>query len=417
MKVKIKQHLVAKVPILGGKCFIYRRLRSGKVWQFQQWIKDEKKYIRLSLKTTDRQEATELAEKRFADALGRIHAGELIFSISAQEFCGRYLEYRLGQLNRGSIKKSYLFAIKSHLKHYLSFVGNDTKIHSIKGSKFEEYADYRLNQKPQPKRTSIKHSQGAISALYHWGFREQLLPQKLLPKFAELRIPASEGKREGMEHDDYQKIVTVSKVWDKKATSERDQYERKQVHNFIIIQSWTGMRSCEVLGLAWRDIKILSDGTAQITIREETTKRGKGRTCLSDRGDVFERVRGYSQHTGKNDHVFSSFLLATKWKSKPFYAKWQELISAVKAKYPTFDTTKSPYAFRHFYISSRLRAGDSPWLIAKHCGTSALMISRHYFHITDLQVGKKILSKKLKFIGDDVIGVTTKKHEDGDDER
>ena len=82
------------------------------------------------------------------------------------------------------------------------------------------------------------------------------------------------------------------------------------------------------------------------------------------------------------DHVFSSFMAGRKWNPNEFYAKWKELVGLVKQKYPTFDSSKSLYDLRHFYISSRLRAGDSPWLIAKYCGTSAEMIGKHYDNVT-----------------------------------
>ncbi len=88
-----KQHLITKIPILGGKCFICRNTRSGDMWQFQQWIKEERRYVRISLKTKDRHEAAELAEKKFTETLGRIHSGEKIFSITAEELVSRYLKY------------------------------------------------------------------------------------------------------------------------------------------------------------------------------------------------------------------------------------------------------------------------------------------------------------------------------------
>lgn len=415
MKVKPKQHLITKVSILGGKCFIYRNVRSGQVWQYQQWIKDEKKYIRISLKTTDREIATEIAEKKFADTLGRIHSGEKIFSITAQEFCDRYLQHLQKRVTLGSIRASFSRAIKYHLNHYLSFVGSATKIQSIPAEKFRDFAGYRRNQIPQPGFLNIKDSQHAIGTLYRWGMEEQLLTRKSLPKWAEFRIPTTEGKRQGMEHGDYNTIVTVSKVWDKKGTTYRDKYERKHLHNFIVIQSWYGFRTGEVLGLVWGDVKLRDDERAEIRIREETTKRGKARMCMG-RGDIFRRIRSYSKYTSPTDHVFSSFMSGRKWNLNEFYAKWQELVGEVKQKYPSFDASKSLYDLRHFYISSRLRTGDSPWLIAKYCGTSAEMIGKHYDNVTDIQVSQKILSKRMKFVGDEVIGVTTHGKKDSEND-
>jgi len=251
--------------------------------------------------------------------------------------------------------------------------------------------------------------------MYRWAIEERLITQQSLPKWAEFRIPATEGNRHGMEMDDYDKIVTVSKVWDKRGTNDRDKYERKHLHNFIVTQSWYGFRTGEVLGLVWGDVKLRNDGKAEVTIREETTTRGKARMCMG-RGDIFHRIQSYSKSISPTDHVFSSFMSGKEWKDGLFYARWRELVGEVTQKYPSFDASKSLYDLRHFYISSHLRAGDSPWLIAKYCGTSAEMIGKHYDNVTDLQVSKKILSKTMKFVRDDVIGVTTHGGKDGEDD-
>ena len=413
--MKTKQHLVTKIPILGDKCHIYRNSRSGEIWQFQQWIKDERRYIRVSLKTKDRQVATELAEKKFADTLGRIHSGEKIFSITAKELVAQYLKHLEQRVALGSIRVTFPQIVKSYLRHYLAFVGEDTKIQSIAAEKFREYANYRRTQLPRPGFLTIKDSQNAIGTMYRWAIEEQLVTQKSFPKFAEFRVPRTEGKRKGMEHDDYNKIVTVSKVWDKKGTTESDVYERKNLHNFIVIQSWYGFRTGELRGLLWSDVNLRNDGNAEVTIREETTKRGKSRLCMG-RGDIFKRIQSYSKYKSSNDHVFSSFMAGTEWNDGLFYRKWRELVRVVKQKYSSFDTTKSLYDLRHFYISSRLRAGDSPWLIAKYCGTSPEMIASHYDNVTDLQISKRILSKKMKFIGDEVIGVKSNEKMEGENE-
>ena len=418
--MKTKQHLITKIPILGGKCHIYRNSRSGEIWQFQQWIKAEKKYIRLSLKTTDREIATDKAEKKFAETLGRIHSGEKIFSITAKELVAQYLKHLEERVTLGSIRATFPKIVKSYLRHYLLFVekvfvGKEKKIQSIPAEEFRKYANYRRNQTPRPGFLTVKDSQNAIGAMYRWAMEEQLITQKSFPKFAEFRVPKTEGKRQGMEIDDYNKIVAVSKLWDKKGINDRDKYERKNLHNFIIIQSWYGFRTGELLGLLWRDVKLRNDGKAEVTIREETTKRDKARMCMG-RGDIFKRIQSYSKYTSPTNHVFSSFMSGQEWKDGLFYARWRELVGEVTQKYPTFDASKSLYDLRHFYISSHLHAGDSPWLIAKYCGTSAEMIGKHYDNVTDLQVSKKILSKQMKFVGDEIIGVPTHEGKDGEDD-
>lgn len=411
MKTTTKQHFSTKIPVLGGKCFIYRSPRSGDVWQYLQYVPNEKKYLRISLKTKDRQFATELAEKKFADTLGRIHSGEKLFSLTAQEFVQRYLEYLQTRVQNGSIRKSFLTNRKYHLNVYMKFIGGDTRILSVPAEKFRDFLDYRRSQPTKPGFTNILDSQGAISTLYKWGLEEQFLTQKYLPKWSEIRVPQSEGKRYGMEIGDYNNIVSVSKSWHKHGKTERDKYERRHIHNFVVIQSWYGLRTGELLGLLWGDVKFLQDKSVKLRIREETTKRGKGRDVVG-RGDIFERIRSYSKFTAPTNHVFSRFSSGNKWYFTEFYVRWRELVGEVVKKYPDFDRKKSLYDLRHFYITSRLRAGDSPWLIAKYCGTSAEMIGKHYDNVTDEQVSKKILSKTLKFVGDEVIAIPVKKGEE-----
>ena len=416
MKIKIKQHLVTKVPIFGGKGFINRNARSGQVWQYQQWIKDEKKYIRISLKTTDREIATELAEKKFTETVGQIYSGEKIFSVSAQELVEKYLEALQRRVALDSIRATFVTTIKSHLKWYLAFVGHSTKTQGLKAEKFKNFVDYRRQQNSKIRLRSVSDCQKAISAMYGWAIEEGLLSQKSFPKWSEFRIPIAEGKRQGIEIDDIRKIAAVSRWWHKKSITEQSKYERQHLHNFIVIQSWYGFRTGEVRSLCWNDVKFRSDGHAEVRIREENTKHGKGRKCLG-RADIFRRIQSYSKYTSATDHVFSSFASGKKWQTKAFYSKWRELVHEIKKKYPAYNTEKSLYDLRHFYISSRLRAGDSPWLISKYCGTSAEMIAKHYDHVSDEQVSKKILSKRMKFVGDDVIGVMTNGGADDDDER
>ena len=401
MKKKIKQTYDAKVSILGGKAFIYRSTRSGDAWQFRYWVKSEKKYIRLSLKTDDRSAAVELAEKKFAETLGRVYSGEKIFSLKAQELYDLYFLHMEKRYAAGLIKKSFIQTLKSHLKHYVEFLGAETRIASIKSEHFLEFLSWR-RKNSTALLISIRNTQQYIKSMYRWGLEQGHVDFKKLPKFSELRLSKREGKRQGMTIHEYRKIVAVSMKWHEKGVDERDVYERRSLHNFIVIQGWTGMRTCEGLGLQWKDIK-LEDGIARISIREETTKRGKGRNNEIARGDIFQRILKHSKFTAQTDHVFSSFLEGKRWRVASFYKKWRDLVLAVKARYADFDTTKSLYDLRHLFISNRLRAGDSQWEIARFCGTSAIQISAHYDNVTDEQVSRKIMSKKLKFKGDRVI--------------
>jgi len=395
-------------PVLGGKCSIFRTTVSGDIWQFQMWLPNEKKWLRKSLRTTIRQEAEALAEKQWTETIGKITVGMKIFSISAKELVEKYLADLEERVKQGLNRESTLHLRRSWLQHYLTFIGQNTKVQSVPPEKFETFLRWHRSQQPTPSLQYTKGHQTLMMIMYRWAVNKKLLPAELLPKFSKVQVPKGQGKRQGMNEHEYKMIMEVSKRWHTKTTNPNEQYERKQLHNFILLQGWYGTRTCETLGLRWKDVTFGKDDTAVLNIREETTKRNKNRKVTGTRKDVFERVRSYSRHTNPDDHIFSSYRDGKRWSP---YRKWCELRGEVKEKYPNFNPNITLYDLRHFWISSRLRIGESPWAISRYVGNSPEMITKHYDNVTDDQVGKSIISKRLHFKDDEVFAVPVKKGE------
>jgi len=395
-------------PVLGGKCSIFRTTVSGDIWQFQMWLPNEKKWLRKSLRTTIRQEAEALAEKQWTETIGKITVGMKIFSIIAKELVEKYLADLEERVKQGLNRESTLYLRRSWLQHYLTFIGQNTKVQSVPPEKFETFLRWHRSQQPTPSLQYTKGHQTLMMIMYRWAVNKKLLPAELLPKFSKVQVPKGQGKRQGMNEHEYKMIMEVSKRWHTKTTNPNEQYERKQLHNFILLQGWYGTRTCETLGLRWKDVTFGKDDTAVLNIREETTKRNKNRKVTGTRKDVFERVRSYSRHTNPDDHIFSSYRDGKRWSP---YRKWCELRGEVKEKYPNFNPNITLYDLRHFWISSRLRIGESPWAISRYVGNSPEMITKHYDNVTDDQVGKSIISKRLHFKDDEVFAVPVKKGE------
>jgi len=408
MKHRIKMRRTEIHPVLGGKCSIFRTTVSGDIWQFQMWLPNEKKWLRKSLRTTIRQEAEALAEKQWTETIGKITVGMKIFSISAKELVEKYLADLEERVKQGLNRESTLHLRRSWLQHYLTFIGQNTKVQSVPPEKFETFLRWHRSQQPTPSLQYTKGHQTLMMIMYRWAVNKKLLPAELLPKFSKVQVPKGQGKRQGMNEHEYKMIMEVSKRWHTKTTNPNEQYERKQLHNFILLQGWYGTRTCETLGLRWKDVTFGKDDTAVLNIREETTKRNKNRKVTGTRKDVFERVRSYSRHTNPDDHIFSSYRDGKRWSP---YRKWCELRGEVKEKYPNFNPNITLYDLRHFWISSRLRIGESPWAISRYVGNSPEMITKHYDNVTDDQVGKSIISKRLHFKDDEVFAVPVKKGE------
>ena len=76
-----------------------------------------------------------------------------------------------------------------------------------------------------------------------------------------------------------------------------------------------------------------------------------------------------------------------------------ELIEEVRKKYPQFDTTKTLYCLRHFWITIRILAGMNVYDIAKIAGTSLTQIQKHYDAASSLVTSKKMNKNKIVFDG------------------
>lgn len=402
-----------KFPVgVGNIAYIYRTTRSGKVYQYRHWIKSEKKYFRISLHTQDRLEAQSRAEQQFLKLSGQIYSGIKVFSVTAHQQVQQSLAHQEERKKLGLISFNRLKSYKRVMGHYLKFVGENTRLGSLSIDRFREYFSFRRSYKPPPIFLTIKSEQSAIMGLWKWSIEEGFVPSTMVPKFTEFKVPAHEGKRKGIDERTYNQIVSVSKNWHRHAKTERDVYDRRILHHAILCQSWYGFRTGEILSLEWRDIKFRDDDTAVVSLRPENTKTREGRLNIN-RADIFRRVLEFSAHTQPTDRVFASFSndLNPSSESTYFYRRWVELKNDVQRRYPEFDMDTDPYCFRHFWITVRLLAGDSPYDIARLVGNSLRMIETHYDQVRNEQIAQKILSKKVKFNSDGTVTVEVVKKE------
>ena len=139
------------------------------------------------------------------------------------------------------------------------------------------------------------------------------------------------------------------------------------------------------------------DKYAEITIRAENVKTRKSRTFEMRRGDVFERIRGYSNHTEKDDFVFTQPNKKAQIGTRELYGYYNNLLIITGKKHINFDASKDLYCLRHFFITIRILAGLNVYDIAKICGTSLLQIQKHYDAAESLVTSKKMNRNSLRF--------------------
>ena len=388
--------------IFDGNVRIFRTTNSGDVYQMAMYIKDEQRYVRKSLKTRDKEIAIGIAQREFIFYQSKILQGEKVFSLTANEFRNKYLEYIEKQVEENQISSGRRSNIKTYTKHYLDFVGVKTKILNIDNKQFQKYRSYRQSKKSDINMNVVQNESITIKQMYRWGKNEGYVSQNYECDFGKFKFNKNESKRVAYEIKDYQYLTAIGKYWYSKVPVghvKRDEeiYYRRSIRDFVVLMGNYGFRTQELRLLKWRDVTVHNDGTVTILIIQENSKTNKERKIRGRKDDVFIRRKKYSNFTDSNDFVFSKFDKNDVITKKILYDYYKELLKAVKERHQDF-IGHDLYSLRHFFITSHLIAARiNVYDLAKYCGTSLNQISKTYDNVKLEEVSRKMLAYNFKF--------------------
>jgi integrase len=347
--------------------------------------------------------------------------GEKIFSITTKQLRDFYLQYEQERTDSEQISVGRLSNIKTHTKHYLDFLGTTLRIQNISKTKFREYRGFRQKQKTDITMNAVMNELITIKKMYDFGRKNGYISNNYEIDYGEIRVRNDETKRDGYTIGEYRQLTGISKFWNTKVKSgqlnyEEEIYYRKLIHYFILCMSNFGFRTNELRLLQWKEVNIHDDETVSITILRDNTKVRKQRRVDGNRGIIFKKIKSFSKYTDRNDYVFSHFRENKVLDKTLLYDYYKKLILSVKEKHEDFDTSKTLYSLRHFYITLHLLVGKvDVYSIAHYTGTSLTQIEKHYSHIKDIEVSRKMMKTELKFgkndeiILEDDLDITEKK--------
>ena len=155
-----------EIPIY-DEALIYQR---GEYWQMRMWLTKERKYARFSLRTRNRDTAIDKAKKHYHELMAQQLSGKTYFSMTTKQAVEEYVKQRQKDMEAGLIVKGRLSTIKTHLEHWLKYVGKDTKIKEMERSDCENYFHNRTkNKKKLPVgRTTVLNEQSSVNAMMSW---------------------------------------------------------------------------------------------------------------------------------------------------------------------------------------------------------------------------------------------------------
>lgn len=244
--------------ILDERVTVFRTTKSGLNWSMSCWLKEEGKAYRRSLRTKNKDEATQLATEQYFKLLANIHSGNRVFSTTAKELVKDFIKFKTEEAKSELISQGRVSTIKTSLnKWFLQYVGESKKLDKITRHDFAEYYMWRRKKAPEVRTATLINERALISSLFKWGIARSYLRYDQTPIFPRLNIKKSQiERREDLDLDEWRLMYSSFPRWIKKAENQKEREERQFIRDFITASVNTGLRFGEMRKLKWSMVKI-----------------------------------------------------------------------------------------------------------------------------------------------------------------
>ena len=393
-----------------------------------------KKYKTLSLLTSEKSHATELALDKWRTLQNQIEVGGVVFESTTQESIDHYLDQLNELVETEQIKKLTFTCKRTSLKKLRAFLGDYQRPSQIPPNVLDEYTKWRRtknwdrkkhpnNPKP-PTDQTINRELCDFKGYFDWMKKKKRYLHQIDYPFIKIDWKQSVEKNPSFDVDDWMSIVYYMRTWVRKNENRKEYgiFYRKIFCEFLKCMANSGCRPHELIKLRWTDIQIKKkdeieyrpSGRSSIDneeipneskiVRERLivhiqvspdTKTGR-RLVICPSGVYFRRIRDfYKEKTGSfpkpNDYIFMN-IGTTHSKKMDFVGKslstdhlrklWYEFMNDLKVdKDIHFSKNYTMYSCRSFFINQRLEMGVPPNYVAKLVGHSIKTMERHYENI------------------------------------
>lgn len=383
-------------------------LKRGDYWQFRMWLTKERKYARFSLKTRNKSIAIDKAKVHYHNLMSDQLLGKTYFSITTKIGVERYLAQRWKDVEAEIIVKGRYSTIKTHLEHWLDFIGKDVKLKELERTDCENYYHERTKTKKNiaVSQTTVLNEQSTINAMMSWLYKNK---ETHIECFDFKKLPRIDRGDESLRRSSFtdEEIKDVTNTLEKYiAEAYTDLTDDANIVKAIcgyhhLVSIIGGMRRGEQLQLRWQDIDWLErnvDGTeyslVKIRVRAETSKIRKTRVFVVKDLEYFDNLHKLLHprfvETQKNadkklkwaDALIFSTNGITPITVRAIDYHFDKVLDLAEIK--NRDTRDLvPYSFRHYFITQRINSNLTPTAVAEMCGTSTTQIERTYYHTTE----------------------------------
>ena len=407
-----KQTFTADEIEIYDEAVVYKR---GEYWQMRMWLGKEKKYARFSLRTRNRDTAIDKAKKYYHELMAQQLAGKTYFSKTTKQGVEEYLKQRALDVEAELIVKGRYGTIKTHLEHWLDFIGRDTKLKELERTDCENYLHSRTKTKKKinVSQTTVANEQSTINAMLSWLYRRN---ETYIEAFDFKPLKRIDRGEEALRRSTFtdEEVIVIKQELEKYITEAKGNVDEEgnmsKVINgyYLLISIITGLRRGEQLQLKWSDIKWLEknvkgqaeDDTyslVKITVRAETTKVRKTRHFVVKDWEYFDELfkllqPRYVKANKENKKIKAfgdTFVFSANGMSmltpRAIGYHFDKMVELAEIK-DTDTRDLVPYSFRHYFITDRINRGATPTQVAETCGTSTAQIEKTYYHTSEAKM-------------------------------
>lgn len=292
-----QNYYIDKTSIIDKKLIIFKHKQKKKdVWYMRFYV-GNKKYKTLSLGTSDKGQATELALEKWRTLKNQIEVGGVVFESTTEESIDLYLDHLKELVDTEQIKKLTLTCKRTSLKKLRVYLQDHQRPSQIPLNVLEDYTKWRRtknwdknkhpnNPKP-PTDQTINRELCDFKGYFDWMKKKKLYPHEVEYPFIKIDHKRSVESNPSFDVDDWMTIVYYMRTWVRKNENRKEYgiFYRTIFCEFLKVLANSGLRPHEALKLRWTDI--------QLKKKEEVEYRPsiKGLSMEQSRQHIIERHR------------------------------------------------------------------------------------------------------------------------------